>query len=110
MIIAYMVVGALTVLGAGFIARTVSERNIAQRYVDSVNAFWMAEAGITRALAELRSDFVSGGTGLWAETLTQGRYSVDVQTAGELRKVTAHGFVPAAGHCVGRCWSDGMMG
>ncbi|MBU0549141.1 MAG: pilus assembly PilX N-terminal domain-containing protein [Candidatus Omnitrophica bacterium] len=95
LIAAYMVIAVLTILGVGFIVRTINERNIAQRYVDSVHAFWASEAGISRALSELRINSSLSGIDLWSATLTNGSYSVDVEVDGEMLKVTSHGFAPA---------------
>ncbi|MFH1577874.1 MAG: pilus assembly PilX N-terminal domain-containing protein [Candidatus Omnitrophota bacterium] len=97
LVLSYMVIAVLTILGTGFITRAVSERNIARRYVNSVNAFWMCESGISRALSEMRTNFEVSGTGLWSGALSQGSYSVDVEVVGSMRKVTVHGFSPATG-------------
>ncbi len=50
LIICYMVISVLTILGAAFITRSVSERSVASKYSDSTQAFWLAEAGIQRVL------------------------------------------------------------
>ncbi|MGD9015279.1 MAG: hypothetical protein PVI33_04575 [Candidatus Omnitrophota bacterium] len=93
----YMVIVVLTILGVGFIARSVSGKNLAQRHTDSTKAFWLAEAGVAHALHELKSDFNLSGENLCSGVLGQGGYSVDVQIAGEGRSVTAYSAVPAAG-------------
>jgi len=93
----YMVIVVLTIMGVGFISRSVSGKNLAQRYVDSARAFWLSEAGIARALNQLRSDYYVSGEDLWSGVLIQGSYSVDVDILGEMRKVTARSTVPATG-------------
>jgi hypothetical protein len=99
LIASYMVIAVLTILGIGLITRSVSERNIAQRYANSVKAFWASEAGIARALSELRANFGVSGSDLWSGNLVQGRYEVDVENetiSGQIyKKVTARGFAPA---------------
>jgi len=45
-----MVITVLTILGAAFITRSVSERSVASKYFDSTKAFWLAEGGIQRVL------------------------------------------------------------
>ncbi|MFH1678505.1 MAG: hypothetical protein ABH914_02670 [Candidatus Omnitrophota bacterium] len=96
LIVSYMVIGVLIVLGIGFIARTMTEANAAQRYAESVHAFWASEAAISQALTELRADpSVTGGSG--SLSTSNSRYSFDVEDLGDTLKVTAHGFVPASG-------------
>ena len=95
----YMVMTVLTILGVGFIARSVSEKNLLQRHAEAANAFWASEAGAARALVEMRAaSVVTTGTDLWSGTLPgQGRYSVDVESAGVMYKVTIHGYYPDSG-------------
>lgn len=100
LIASYMVIIAvLTILGIGLITRSVSEGNIARRYANSVKAFWASEAGIARALSELRANFGASGNGLWSGNLVQGCYEVDVENEtinGQMyKKVTVRGFAPA---------------
>jgi hypothetical protein len=99
LILSLLVVVTLVVLGTTIFSRSASESSHARRYLDSTRAFWLAEAGLNRALEELREDFNLSGTNLWSGYLGEGRYSVDVedviidtQTA---KRVTAHGFIPA---------------
>ena len=93
LIAACMVIVGLVILGGGVMTRAFSERRLTQRYVDSVKAFWLSEAGVSRALNELRADFSVPATP-WSGTLTQGQYSVEVEAVGQMRKVTAYGYVP----------------
>ncbi len=48
LILSYMVIAVLAVFGSVFVSRSVSESNIARRYVDSVRSFWIAEAGLAQ--------------------------------------------------------------
>ncbi|MFC1658582.1 hypothetical protein ACFL1D_04255 [Candidatus Omnitrophota bacterium] len=96
LIVSYMVITVLTILTVGFIARSVTESNIFRRYANSVDSFWLAEAGIARALNELRDDFSVSGEDLWPQTLIQGDYYVDVEVVGQMRKVTSYGSAPGA--------------
>ena len=97
LLILFMVISVLLTLGAGFVVRVVSENNAALRYVDSINAFWLAEAGIAQALAGLRADYSLSGSEVWTGTLSQGNYSVDVEIMGERRRVVSRGFAPLSG-------------
>lgn len=95
LIIAFMVVVVLTTLSSALVMRSVSERSIAQRYVESTQAFWLAEAGVNRALLQLKNNF-NDLNAIAAVTLGQGEYSVDtIATEGSNRRVTARGFIPA---------------
>ncbi len=105
LIVSFMSIMVLTILGALIFSRSVNERFNATRYVESTQAFWLAEAGINRALNELRGNFTVSGNSLWSGTLGNGRYSVDVaNVVGESgkKRVTAHGFVPAVSSRVER--------
>lgn len=51
-IFALLVIMVLTILLAAFFLKTVTEKQLAMRYVDSTRAFWLAEAGVARALSE----------------------------------------------------------
>lgn len=55
LILSYIILAALTVLGSAFVARSVSEGNIARRYSDSARAFWVAEAGLSRGYRDIVS-------------------------------------------------------
>ena len=97
LILSYMVVAVLTILSSSFIASSFTERNLVQRHVDSIDAFWLAEAGINRALNELRVDNNISGEGIFYESLSPGFYSVDIEILGPLSKIVSHGSVPADG-------------
>ncbi|MFA4888654.1 MAG: hypothetical protein WC628_03640 [Candidatus Omnitrophota bacterium] len=53
LIACYMVIAVLMILSTAFVARSVSGSRIAQRYANSTQAFWLAEAGAARAIKNL---------------------------------------------------------
>lgn len=91
LIICYMVIVVLTVLGAALLVRSISEKNVTDKYFDTTQAFWLAEAGISRA----RYDFNANGSfqTISATALGPGGYNVEVVSPA---KVRSHGFVPFA--------------
>lgn len=96
LIYVFLVIAVLTVLGGAMLSKGVSERSLSQKYVDSTQAFWAAEAGVNRAFKELSADSEVSGEGLWPDTLNTGRYSVDIEEVdSNTVKITSHGFVPA---------------
>ncbi len=103
LIFSMIVVVVLAVLGIAMISRSISESRMAQRQLESVQAFWAAEAGVNRALEELRSSYNQAGQDLWPSNLVEGGYSIDVaysegktlNPGGSDRLVTVSGFFPA---------------
>ncbi|MFC1658585.1 hypothetical protein ACFL1D_04270 [Candidatus Omnitrophota bacterium] len=55
LILAYSVIAILTVFGSIYVSRGVSESNLLRRYADSVQAFWIAEAGIADAFSKYQA-------------------------------------------------------
>ncbi len=55
-----MVIAVLTILGAAFVSRSISEMRIAQRQENSTQAFYLAEAGVDYALDRMRNKNLSG--------------------------------------------------
>lgn len=55
LLLSYMTVAFLTTLSSAFIARSVSEANLAKRQVASEQALWIAEAGLNDALVNIRA-------------------------------------------------------
>ncbi|MGE5197240.1 MAG: hypothetical protein ACM3IL_01900 [Deltaproteobacteria bacterium] len=53
LIISYIVIAVLTVLSLALMAGTISESGLAKRFDYSTHAFWLAEAGVDKALREL---------------------------------------------------------
>jgi hypothetical protein len=64
----------LSIAGIAFSIRSIQERSLAVRYVDSVRAFWLAEAALAKGYSELMNDSSYGGAG-WT-TLAGGDYRV----------------------------------
>lgn len=95
LIITFMVIVVLTILGTAAISRSVSERSLTQRYAESTQAFWLAEAGVAKALLQLRGSFDTLNS-IAATPLGAGEYSVDtIVIEGSYRRITAHGFIPS---------------
>lgn len=96
LILGFMVITVLTILGSAIMSRSISEAGIAQRYLESTQAFWLAEAAVNQALGQLRTDY--NLTSLANTALGVGGYSATiVNNADGSRTVIAHGFIPAAG-------------
>jgi len=104
LISAYMIVSVLIILATAFSARSIGEKRVADKERDTIQALWLAEAGLDRAIAELPNTPLSGtlGTGLAYSTqttaLTASRYlitstggvpSTAVNPDNAIRKVSA---------------------
>jgi len=82
LISAYMIVSVLIILATAFSARSIGEKRVADKERDTIQALWLAEAGLDRAIAELPNTPLSGtlGTGLAYSTqttaLTASRYLI----------------------------------
>lgn len=82
-------------MGGIIMNRSISEHAIAKKYLESTQAFWLAEAGVNKALKELRNNFSVGGTGLWPNIMGSGAYAVDVINISSTEKrISAHGYIP----------------
>lgn len=82
LILAFAFLALLGAIGGSFLYRMRLEQRAASNYQDSVKAFYLAEAGIERATAELRNDnneyddlYESWALG-FKETWEEGKYSV----------------------------------
>ncbi len=64
----------LSILGIAFTSRSIQERNLATRYIDSVRAFWLAEAAMAKGYSELMSSPSYAGED-WT-TLASGSYRI----------------------------------
>ena len=95
LIIVFAVILVLAILGSAILSRSISENNIAQRYSESTQAFWLAESGINRALYELRNNYDLNSVS--ATALGQGGYQVSIAQSGQNRIVTATGYIPFTG-------------
>lgn len=68
LIISYLVIFVLLALGAAFIAMSVNESRIAERQRRTTLVFHIAEAGIERAIYDLRQDFITDASSpSWAD-------------------------------------------
>lgn len=72
LVTSYMLVAVLVILGASFAARTIGEKRVADKERDTIQALWLAEAGVDRAIAELPNTPLSGtlGTGAYSTQTT----------------------------------------
>lgn len=80
LITSYIVITVLTILGAAFVSRSISEARIAEHEKNYVQAFYLAEAGIDYALAQLRDGTLSGEKTASLENI--GTYSCTWQRIG----------------------------
>lgn len=67
LILSYLVMVVLMTLGAAFILISVNESRIAERQRRTTLVLHIAEAGIERAIYDLRQDFVNDMTPSWAD-------------------------------------------
>ena len=59
LITAVIIAVILAMLGIVFTIRSIQEKNLANRYINSVRAFWLAEAGVAEGLKNLSASSVS---------------------------------------------------
>ena len=86
----YMGVVVLLILSGALVAQAVAEIRAAKRVEASLQALYLAEAGIDQALDQLRIDY-DWATGYADESLGQGTYSVEVEPLGDRRLLTTQG-------------------
>ena len=95
LIMIFAVIAILTILAASIISRSISESNIAKRYSETTQAFWLAEAGVNRALYELRNNY---NLGTIAPTqFGSGGYQVNISVSGQDRIASSTGYIPFTG-------------
>lgn len=92
-IIVFSIIMVLAILGTAILSRSISESNNAQRYAESVRAFWLAEAGINNALYQLRTTY-SNMNAINTTGVGQG-YNVGIAAYGVDRIVNSTGYVSA---------------
>jgi len=63
LITAAIVAVILAMLGIVFTIRSIQEKNLAERYINSVRAFWLAEAGVAEGLENLSASSVNSCLG-----------------------------------------------
>lgn len=89
LIVSYMIVAILVTLSTGFATRSLGEQRVAAKDRDSIQAFWLAEAGLDRAISDLASASLSGSPG------GHGSYSTQTSAISSTRYlVTSTGGVP----------------
>jgi len=88
-----IVIIVMLVLGTVTLSRSVSERCLIKRTNDSLQAFWLAEAGINQALLNLRNNFDI--TQVSPVALGPGGFSATISYVSEnSRLIEASGFIP----------------
>ncbi|MBI2496119.1 MAG: hypothetical protein HYW10_06155 [Candidatus Omnitrophica bacterium] len=96
MALSLAVVVVLTTLGASFLNRSLSEDRLGRRTVDRQVAFYLAEAGVDRAIAELRNNPAWSGVSYTPMTGVAGGYEVTVAALSPaLKRLTSTGHVPS---------------
>lgn len=102
LIMVFIIITVLAVFGGIVISRSISENRLTENYKESLQAFWLAEAGVNRALSELRTNYDLTGTNLFLTALGQGQYNFDIATSGPTsqdRTVTSRGCIPSGCAC-----------
>lgn len=95
LIIAILVLIVLLVLTGVFVMRGVQERALTQRQKERYEVFNIAEAGLDKAVIELRNNFAWAGINL--APLGRGEYSVTVNSISPTeRDVDCFGYVPSS--------------
>ncbi|MBN2121122.1 MAG: pilus assembly PilX N-terminal domain-containing protein [Candidatus Omnitrophica bacterium] len=99
LIFALFVVTVLLILGGAGFVRSASENLIVNKYMESTQAFWLAEAGINEAVNAMRSNFNVTAGEIGNSSLGNGGYDiVSIENiTSTSRKVTVKGFTPATG-------------
>lgn len=64
LVTAYMVIAVLIILGTGLAVRSISEERVAFKERDVIQALWLAEAGLDRAISQLPNTPLSGNIGI----------------------------------------------
>jgi len=91
LILVSMLLVGLTIFSTAIISSNFSENTFAQKYLESTQAFWLSEAGIDRALYNLRNN----STIVDKTALGQGAYSVTIVYNGNnTYNVTSQGAIP----------------
>jgi hypothetical protein len=87
-----MVITVLFILGGSLFLKTANENNLTRRYVNSMKALWVAEAGVAEAIANLPSSPTDGSLdGYTYQTTTTYRATIDNS---DYYDVASTGIVP----------------
>lgn len=90
----YIVLVVLLLFASLFFNRSVTDRRLFDINREQAEAFYLAEAGVDRALEGLRNDY-SGYTGTSATGLGRGEYETSVTTLSGISKtILSCGYVP----------------
>ena len=95
LIITFAIIVILVILGTAIFSRSISESDAARRYAESTRAFWIAEAGVNRALYELRNNYNLNA--ISAAAYGDGGYQVNITQTGDNRTVSSTGYIPFTG-------------
>ena len=91
LLLVIVIIVVLLILSGASLFQSISEKNLTQRYKDSIQAFWIAEAGINKALKELRDNFNWTG-----EEGEDGSYEIIVNVIdSKSREVLSSGYIPS---------------
>lgn len=73
LITAYMAIAVLVIFATSFSSRTIGEKRVADKERDTIQALWLAEAGLDRAVAEFPDTPLSGtvGNGTYSTQTTE---------------------------------------
>ena len=87
----------LAVLAAAFFTRTINENNLVRRQAASSQAFWFAEEGLSRGIAELTSGLATPTTVTGSDATTDGYFasilSASDQACGKAFQIQSTGRV-----------------
>jgi len=103
LILSFIVIVVLAILGTAIVSRSISESQITRKYAESTQAFWLAEAGINKAMSNLRvlGFTIAGNIGQTNLAGSPGDYAADIgSVVGLTRTVTARGCIPSGCNCV----------
>lgn len=92
--LSYLIIIVLLIIAAAFTVRVINEKNIANRYKESKEAFNLAEAGANMAMAMLRQDYNWNASP--TVDLGRGQYTVNINQITDKRMITSSGFIPSA--------------
>lgn len=100
LLLVYSTLASFLVVGGATAAVAFHEHQFSQRTLHTTQAFYLAEAGLDRAVVGLRADSAYAGTSYIAVAGATGRtvggYTVTVEDLGnDQRKITAVGYYPS---------------
>lgn len=99
LIIAYVFLFVLLILGGVFFSRSVTDKKLFDIQRERIEAFYLAEAAVDKALVELKNNFSYAGTASVTDFMQgaskTGEYEIFVSSLNATRrKVIAYGYVP----------------